>query len=73
MTDSSYAVRFLFIAGITTAFKQAIDMLRRGGACVLNGLPPGEFPISISENNPLYPVSCAEEVTGKLCAYLRIS
>ena len=29
-----------------------------------DGLPPGEFPISISENNPLYPVSCAEEVTG---------
>ena len=22
-------------------------MLRRGGTCVLNGLPPGEFPISI--------------------------
>lgn len=30
-----------------TAFKQAIGMLRRGGTCVLNGLPPGEFPISI--------------------------
>jgi hypothetical protein len=30
MTDSGYAVRFLFIAGITTAFKQAIDMLWRG-------------------------------------------
>ncbi|MGA2416720.1 MAG: alcohol dehydrogenase AdhP [Candidatus Sulfotelmatobacter sp.] len=29
------------------AFKQAIGMLRRGGTCVLNGLPPGEFPISI--------------------------
>jgi alcohol dehydrogenase, propanol-preferring len=22
-------------------------MLRRGGTCVLNGLPPGEFPVSI--------------------------
>ena len=22
-------------------------MLRRGGACVLNGLPPGDFPVSI--------------------------
>jgi len=31
----------------TTAFKQAIGMLRRGGTCVLNGLPPGEFPVSI--------------------------
>jgi propanol-preferring alcohol dehydrogenase len=29
------------------AFKQAIGMLRRGGTCVLNGLPPGEFPLSI--------------------------
>ena len=55
MTDSSYAVRFLFIAGITTAFKQAIDTLRRDGACVLNGLPPGEFSISIFRNNPLIP------------------
>lgn len=30
-----------------SAFKQAIGMLRRGGKCVLNGLPPGEFPVSI--------------------------
>jgi propanol-preferring alcohol dehydrogenase len=22
-------------------------MLRRGGTCVMNGLPPGEFPISV--------------------------
>lgn len=29
------------------AFKQAVGMLRRGGTCVLNGLPPGEFPISV--------------------------
>lgn len=29
------------------AFKQAIGMLRRGGTCVLNGLPAGEFPVSI--------------------------
>ena len=29
------------------AFKQATGMLRRGGTCVLNGLPPGEFPVSI--------------------------
>jgi alcohol dehydrogenase, propanol-preferring len=29
------------------AFQQAIGMLRRGGTCVLNGLPPGEFPTPI--------------------------
>jgi len=29
------------------AFKQAFGMLRRGGTCVLNGLPPGEFSVSI--------------------------
>jgi len=29
------------------AFKQAIGMLRRGGTCVMNGLPPGEFPVSV--------------------------
>src|SRR5277367_241899 len=29
------------------AFKQALGTLRRGGTCVLNGLPPGEFPVSI--------------------------
>jgi alcohol dehydrogenase, propanol-preferring len=37
----------LVTAVSTTAFKQAIGMLRRGGTCVLNGLPPGEFPVSI--------------------------
>ena len=30
-----------------TAFKQAIGMLRRRGTCVLVGLPPGEFPVTI--------------------------
>jgi propanol-preferring alcohol dehydrogenase len=29
------------------AFKQAVGMLRRSATCVLNGLPPGEFPVSI--------------------------
>ena len=29
------------------AFKQAMGMLRRRGTCVLIGLPPGEFPVSI--------------------------
>src|SRR5215468_10625557 len=37
----------LVTAVSTIAFKQAIGMLRRGGICVLNGLPPGEFPVSI--------------------------
>jgi propanol-preferring alcohol dehydrogenase len=37
----------LVTAVSTVAFKQAIGMLRRGGTCVLNGLPAGEFPISI--------------------------
>ncbi|MFT9091650.1 MAG: zinc-binding dehydrogenase, partial [Gluconacetobacter sp.] len=30
-----------------TAFAQAMGFARRGGTIVLNGLPPGEFPISI--------------------------
>lgn len=30
-----------------TAFAQAQGMLRRGGTVVLNGLPPGSFPLSI--------------------------
>jgi propanol-preferring alcohol dehydrogenase len=29
------------------AFEQAVGMVRRGGTMVLNGLPPGEFPVSI--------------------------
>src|SRR5271157_2490522 len=37
----------LVTAVSTIAFKQAVGMLRRGGTCVLNGLPPGEFPVSI--------------------------
>jgi propanol-preferring alcohol dehydrogenase len=37
----------LVTAVSTIAFKQAIGMLRKGGTCVLNGLPPGEFPVSI--------------------------
>ena len=37
----------LVTAVSTIAFKQAIGMLRRGGTCVLNGLPPGEVPVSI--------------------------
>ena len=29
------------------AFKQAVGMLRRRGTLVMNGLPPGDFPVSI--------------------------
>lgn len=29
------------------AFEQAVNMVSRGGTVALNGLPPGEFPISI--------------------------
>ncbi len=29
------------------AFEQAIGMTRRGGTIALNGLPPGDFPLSI--------------------------
>ena len=39
----------LVTAVSTIAFKQALGMLRRGGTCVLNGLPPGDFPVSIFE------------------------
>ncbi len=37
----------LVTAVSTTAFRQAISMLRRGGTCSLVGLPPGEFPLQI--------------------------
>lgn len=29
------------------AFRQGIAVTRRGGTCVLNGLPPGDFPVPI--------------------------
>jgi len=37
----------LITAVSKTAFAQGTGMLRRGGTCVLNGLPPGDFPLSI--------------------------
>jgi propanol-preferring alcohol dehydrogenase len=37
----------LITAVSVKAFQQAIGMLRRGGTCVLNGLPPGEFATPI--------------------------
>ncbi|MBX3212586.1 MAG: alcohol dehydrogenase AdhP [Labilithrix sp.] len=37
----------LVTAVSTAAFAAGIDVLRRGGTCVLVGLPPGEFPAPI--------------------------
>ena len=37
----------LITAPSKPAFAQGTGMLRRGGTCVLNGLPPGDFPLSI--------------------------
>ena len=37
----------LITAVSKAAFAQGTGMLRRGGTCVLNGLPPGDFPLSI--------------------------
>jgi propanol-preferring alcohol dehydrogenase len=37
----------LITAVSEAAFAQGTGMLRRGGTCVLNGLPPGDFPLSI--------------------------
>lgn len=37
----------LITAVAVDAFRQGIAMLRRGGTCVLVGIPPGTFPLSI--------------------------
>ncbi len=37
----------LITAPSKAAFAQGTGMLRRGGTCVLNGLPPDDFPLSI--------------------------
>ncbi len=37
----------LITAVSTKAFAAGVGMLRRGGTCVLNGLPPGDFPLDI--------------------------
>lgn len=37
----------LVTAVSTTAFAQALGMVRRGGTVSLNGLPPGDFPLPI--------------------------
>jgi propanol-preferring alcohol dehydrogenase len=37
----------LVTAVSTTAFRQAIDMLRRNGVLAMNGLPPGDFPTPV--------------------------
>jgi propanol-preferring alcohol dehydrogenase len=37
----------LITAPSLPAFKQGVEMTRKHGICVLNGLPPGEFPLEI--------------------------
>ena len=37
----------LVTAASPKAFEQALGMVRRGGTIVLNGLPPGSFPLPI--------------------------
>ena len=39
----------LVTAASASAFRSAVRMLRRGGRCVLNGLPPGDFPLPICD------------------------
>jgi propanol-preferring alcohol dehydrogenase len=39
----------LVTAASASAFRTAVGMLRRGGRCVLNGLPPGDFPLPICD------------------------
>jgi propanol-preferring alcohol dehydrogenase len=54
-TDAAKAVQsaiggahgVLITAVSKAAFAQGTAMLRRGGTCVLNGLPPGDFPLNI--------------------------
>ncbi|MEE8578249.1 MAG: zinc-dependent alcohol dehydrogenase [candidate division Zixibacteria bacterium] len=46
-TGGAHAV--LVTAASASAFRASVDMLRRGGICVLNGLPPGDFPLPICE------------------------
>jgi propanol-preferring alcohol dehydrogenase len=37
----------LITAAVPKAFEQGVRMLRRGGTCILIGVPPGAFPLSI--------------------------
>lgn len=46
-TGGAHAV--LITAASATAFRSGVEMLRRGGVCVLNGLPPGDFPLPICD------------------------
>jgi propanol-preferring alcohol dehydrogenase len=39
----------LVTATSASAFRSGVGMLRRGGICVLNGLPPGDFPLPICD------------------------
>lgn len=39
----------LVTAASASAFQTAVRMLKRGGTCVMNGLPPGDFPLPICD------------------------
>ncbi|MCS7002828.1 MAG: zinc-binding dehydrogenase, partial [Dehalococcoidia bacterium] len=39
----------LVTAVAPSAFTQAVGMLRKGGVCVMIGLPPGDFPLAIMD------------------------
>ena len=45
LTGGAHGV--LITAVSPPAFRQGVGMLRKGGTCVLVGLPPGEFPLPI--------------------------
>jgi propanol-preferring alcohol dehydrogenase len=42
-----YRVIALVTAPAMAAFAQGLGVLRRGGTCVMNGLPDGEFPVAV--------------------------
>lgn len=46
-TGGAHAV--LVTAASASAFRASVGMLRRGGICVLNGLPPSDFPLPIRD------------------------
>ncbi len=51
----------LVTAASASAFPAGVGMLRRGGICVLNGLPPGDFPLPICDV-----VLAGQTVTGSI-------
>lgn len=48
MQDTLGGAHAVLVTAVSaSAFAQSTGMLRRGGTCVLTGLPPGSFPLSI--------------------------